>query len=271
MGQASWREERLRRNCRAATTAMLMPLLAPMSSPPVAPRSEMTPTIRPALNASTAIQAAPDQSRGHSLRQEPSATWGVCAHQATRGHLCGAARPRQTMLSLVLGRVPTSVALVVALFSVSGCESSARQVGAGATASSEPLGPPPALVVPTQLPPRTQPITGRRDGLDYPRLHIGNPRTAWGSVQQGTNIIVISGTGQAYDAQGRFYSVASICSVTATSEAEHRRDLEHCYVDKSDRHVYRTTGQRGFLTLLQRDDGATFTFDMRTGSVRPTS
>lgn len=108
---------------------------------------------------------------------------------------------------------------------------------------------------------------GRADGIDYPGLHIGQQGTAWASVQGGVNIIVISGTGESYDANGKAYAMAEICSVTAVGEARVRRDLQHCYYDRRDRHVYTTTGQRGFLTLLQRDDGGRFTFDIRTGSL----
>ena len=80
-------------------------------------------------------------------------------------------------------------------------------------------------------------------------------------------MIVFSGTGEAYDDRGNYYGMAEICSRTAVGEAVPRRDLEHCYFDKPDRHTYSPTGQQGFLTLLMRDDGQRFDFDMRDGNL----
>lgn len=158
--------------------------------------------------------------------------------------------------------------LLLALVSAAGCTSgvakSLPEVSASPSASTSVDSSVPVLPAPTLI---ARPAIGSIDGLDYPGLHIGNPRTAWGSVQGGVNMIVFSGTGEAYDATGRYYAMAEICSRTAVWEAKTRRDLEHCFYDKRDRHVYRTTGQDGFLTLLRRNDGARFTFDMRTGAL----
>ena len=121
-----------------------------------------------------------------------------------------------------------------------------------------------AVPTPSQ---QQRPALGRVDGLDYPGLHIGNPLTAWGSVQGGVNMIVFSGTGEAYDPNGNYYGMAEICSRTAVWEPKERRDLQHCYYDKRDRHTYTPIGQQGYLTLLRRDDGDRFTFNMRTGAL----
>lgn len=149
---------------------------------------------------------------------------------------------------------------LLAILGTGGCSTQTRAAPRPSLAPSQPVQPSKATALPA---------IGRIDGLDYPGLHIGQPRSAWGSVQAGVNIIVFSGTGEAYDEKGDYYGAAEICSVTAVDQPVRRRDLEHCYFDKRDRHSYRTTGQDGFLTRLERDDGRRFTFDLRDGKLMP--
>jgi hypothetical protein len=165
-------------------------------------------------------------------------------------------------------RTAARVLLLLGLVSAAGCTpddtESLPEVSARPSESTS-VDPSVSVLPAPTLDPR--PAVGSIDGLDYPGLHIGNPRTAWGSVQGGVNMIVFSGTEGAYDATGQYYAIAEVCSRTAVWETKSRRDLEHCFYDKRDRHVYRTTGQDGFLTLLRRNDGARFTFDMRAGTL----
>lgn len=132
-------------------------------------------------------------------------------------------------------------------------------------AVTAPVRPP---VVRTVTPPAaTGPRMGRIDGLDYPGLNIAQPLTGWESLQGGVKMIVFSGAGEAYDARGNYYGMAEICSRTAVDEPVRRRDLEHCYFDRRDRHTYSPIGQQGLLTLFTRDDGQRFSFDMRDGQL----